>query len=67
LKAAKILGTENAKKQTSKSTSTTETSAYPSAENAGKPSQRKTSNGKNMTQIIYNKTLLVSEDFFFEF
>jgi hypothetical protein len=47
LKAAKILGTENAKKQTSKSTSTTETSAYPSAENAGKPSQRKISNGKN--------------------
>jgi hypothetical protein len=51
LKAAKILGTENAKKQTLKSTSTTETSAYPSAENAGKPLQRKTLNGKKRAKI----------------
>jgi hypothetical protein len=46
LRTAKILGTENAKTQTSKSTSIIKTSASPYAENAGEPSQKRTSNGK---------------------
>jgi hypothetical protein len=48
VRAAKILGTENAKTQTSKSTSITETSASPYAENAGEPSQKRILNGKNV-------------------
>jgi hypothetical protein len=47
LNAAKTLGKEDAKIQTSKSTFITKTSASPSAENAGAPSQKRTLNGKN--------------------
>jgi len=49
LRTAKILGTENAKIQTSKSTSITETSAFPFAESAGAPSQKRTLNGKKFS------------------
>jgi hypothetical protein len=48
LKTAKILGTENAKIQISKSTSITKTSAYPYAKNAGAPSRKRTLNGKKI-------------------
>jgi len=48
LKTAKILGTENAKIQISKSTSITKTSASPYAESAGAPSRKRTLNGKKL-------------------
>jgi len=47
LKTAKILGTENAKIQISKSTSFTRIIASPFAENVGVTSWKRTLNGKN--------------------
>jgi len=48
VKLAKILGTENAETRTLKFTSITKTSVSPSAENAGKQSQKETLNGKSL-------------------
>jgi len=54
LRTAKILGTENAKIRISKSTSITETSASPFAENAGALSWKRTLNGKKIVSPSFS-------------
>jgi hypothetical protein len=54
VKNVETLGTENAKAQTSKSTSTIRAGVYLSAETVGTKSQKRTSNGKKRIEYADN-------------